>query len=84
MPTGSAMLGLAHLQAMLNLPSHIGVTATLSVSFKAPCQADQVRSPPRLVDIPPPYHTKGHCRSDPQLRLDVAPRTPSPTRVDPG
>ena len=33
-------------QAMLNLPSNIGVTASLSVTFKAPCQADQVRSPP--------------------------------------
>ncbi|KAK1921685.1 HotDog domain-containing protein [Papiliotrema laurentii] len=28
--------------AMLNLPSHIGVTASLTVNFKSPCQADQL------------------------------------------
>jgi len=31
-------------QAMLNLPSHIGVTANLSINYKSPCQADQVRN----------------------------------------
>lgn len=29
---------------MLNLPSHIGVTASLTINFKSPCQADQVSS----------------------------------------
>lgn len=27
---------------MLNLPSHIGVTASLTVNYKSPCHADQV------------------------------------------
>ncbi|ORY21291.1 mitochondrion protein [Naematelia encephala] len=27
--------------ALLNLPTHIGVTASLTVNYKAPCQADQ-------------------------------------------
>jgi hypothetical protein len=28
--------------ALLNLPSHIGVTANLNINYKSPCMADQV------------------------------------------
>jgi acyl-coenzyme A thioesterase PaaI-like protein len=33
----------ANIQALLNLPTHIGVTASLTIDYKAPTQADQVR-----------------------------------------
>ena len=29
-------------QALLNLQSHIGVTASITINFKSPCTADQV------------------------------------------
>jgi hypothetical protein len=32
----------ANMQALLNLPTHIGVTASLTIDYKAPTQADQV------------------------------------------
>jgi acyl-CoA thioesterase FadM len=40
-------------QALLNIPSHIGVTASLTIDFKAPTQADQfviVRTKLEAVD----------------------------------
>ena len=33
---------LADLQALLNLPTHIGVTANLNVNYRSPLHADQV------------------------------------------
>ena len=37
-----AMLTVIPQQALLNLQSHIGVTASITINFKSPCTADQV------------------------------------------
>jgi len=58
-------------QALLNIPSKLGVTATLNVQYKKPTKADQVRptqkketyttrsklANPIISHSPPPPHT---------------------------